>query len=102
MPQIVAIRRHGTKGISPYYILNHCLFSTTTFALRLSHNVFYGAFECLAAGELWARQGYSALLGFLEVFVQWLCAVLLCVCCPSARPPPAPPPPPPFPWRPGC
>jgi hypothetical protein len=77
VPQIVAIRRHGTTGISPYYILNHCLFSTTTFALRLSHNVFYGAFECVAAGDLWAWRGYSALLGFLEVFVQWFCAVVL-------------------------
>lgn len=83
MPQIVAIRRHGTKGISPYYILNHCLFSTTTFALRLSHSVFHGAFECVAAGDLWAWRGYSALLGFLEVFVQWLCAVVLYVSCPK-------------------
>lgn len=77
VPQYLRMRRQGTKGISPYYILNHGLFSTATFALRLSHSVFFGAFNCVAGGDLRGWQAYSALLGLLEVAVQWICSLLL-------------------------
>ncbi|KAK7934809.1 hypothetical protein PG985_000304 [Apiospora marii] len=77
VPQLIGIRRAGTKGISPYYVLNHGLFSTTTLALRLSHSVFFPAFTCVASRQIWGWQGYSALLGFVEVAVQWLCSVIL-------------------------
>lgn len=72
------IRRQGTAGISPYYVLNHALFSTTTLALRLSHSVFFVAFNCVVAdGRLSGWKAYSASLDFLTVFVQWMCAVVL-------------------------
>jgi hypothetical protein len=79
VPQYRRIRAQGTKGISPYYVLNHGLFSTTTLALRLSHSVFFTTFNCVATGELDGWKGYSATLDFLAVFVQWLCAVMLYV-----------------------
>ncbi|ORY71288.1 uncharacterized protein BCR38DRAFT_519720 [Pseudomassariella vexata] len=79
IPQYLRIRRSGTTGISPYYVLNHSLFSTTTLALRCSHSIFYPAFNCLVSGELQGWKGYSAFLGFLAVIVQWLCAVMLVV-----------------------
>lgn len=79
IPQYLRIRWEGTKGISPYYMLNHSLFSTTTLALRLSHNVFFAAFNCVVSGELSGWKAYSASLGFVEVIVQWLCSVLLLV-----------------------
>ncbi|KAK8040804.1 hypothetical protein PG994_013811 [Apiospora phragmitis] len=66
VPQFVGIKRAGTKGISPYYVLNHGLFSTTTLALRLSHSVSFPAFNCVASHQLWGWEGYSALLGFVE------------------------------------
>ncbi|KAI0129974.1 hypothetical protein BJ170DRAFT_295445 [Xylariales sp. AK1849] len=77
VPQYHRIRKQGTKGISPYYILHHSLFSTTTLALRLSHNVFYVSFNCVVGGDLTGWKGYSASLDFLAVFVQWLCALTL-------------------------
>ncbi|ETS76831.1 hypothetical protein PFICI_10705 [Pestalotiopsis fici W106-1] len=77
IPQYLRIRKEGTKGISPYYILNHGLFSTTTLALRFGHRVFYKAFNCVASGELDGWKGYSASLDFLAVFVQWACAMVL-------------------------
>jgi hypothetical protein len=77
IPQYRRIRREGTKGISPYYILNHGLFSTTTLALRFSHSVFFATFNCVANGELAGWKGYSASLDFLAVFVQWACAMIL-------------------------
>ncbi|KAK8004150.1 hypothetical protein PG989_003869 [Apiospora arundinis] len=79
VPQYIGIKRAGTKGISPYYVLNHGLFSTTTLALRLSHSVSFPAFTCVASHQLWGWKGYSALLGFVEVIVQWLCSVILLV-----------------------
>ncbi|KAK8066752.1 hypothetical protein PG997_013499 [Apiospora hydei] len=75
VPQYIGIKRTGTKGISPYYVLNHGLFSTTTLALRLSHSVSFPAFTCVASHQLWGWESYSALLGFVEVIVQWLCSV---------------------------
>ncbi|KAK6081121.1 hypothetical protein SCUP234_04774 [Seiridium cupressi] len=77
IPQYSRIRTDGTKGISPYYILNHGLFSTTTLALRFSHSVFYVTFNCVVSGELEGWKGYSASLDFIAVFVQWACAMVL-------------------------
>ncbi|KAK9784345.1 hypothetical protein SCARD494_12957 [Seiridium cardinale] len=77
IPQYSRIRTEGTKGISPYYILNHGLFSTTTLALRFSHSVFYMTFNCVVSGELQGWKGYSASLDFIAVFVQWACAMVL-------------------------
>ncbi|KAH8199796.1 hypothetical protein TruAng_006019 [Truncatella angustata] len=79
VPQIRRIRKEGTFGISPYYILNHGLFSTTTLGLRFSHSVFYVTYNCVASGELVGWKGYSASLDFLAVFVQWACAMVLFV-----------------------
>ncbi|KAH8652313.1 hypothetical protein BX600DRAFT_90694 [Xylariales sp. PMI_506] len=77
IPQYIRIQQNGTKGVSPYYVLNHCLFSTTTLALRLSHRIFFPAFNCVTSGALRGWKAYSALLPFLTVLVQWICAVVL-------------------------
>lgn len=77
VPQYQRIWRDGTKGISPYYVLNHALFSSTTLALRFSHSIFYVTFNCVTGGELGGWKGYSASLDFLAVFVQWACAMVL-------------------------
>jgi hypothetical protein len=41
------------------------------------------AFVCVQSGNLKGFQAFSALLGYVQISVQWLCAILMSVFVPS-------------------
>ncbi len=79
LPQYASISwASSSDGISTRYILFHTLFSFSALAQRIGggHH-FWEAFNCVNGGHLRGWQAFSALLGFIQVTVQWHCAVLL-------------------------
>jgi hypothetical protein len=78
-PQYLTIVFEGTHGVSSRFVLFHCLASTTTVALRLHQPIFFDPFACVEAGVYRTWKAYSALLGYIQSVVQWLCAVFLSV-----------------------
>ncbi|KAH8816525.1 hypothetical protein F5884DRAFT_776548 [Xylogone sp. PMI_703] len=79
IPQYIRIVSGGTFGISSWLVLLTTLFSTTQLASRLANAEAKYAFDCVNSGELRGLKAYSALLGFIQVITQWLCAVILVV-----------------------
>ena len=78
VPQYFKVYYHGTVGLSSRYILYHALFSTAALAFRLCILYkYYGAFNCVNNGELRGWKAFSALLGFFQAIVQWICAITL-------------------------
>ena len=77
MPQYIRITSHGTFGISSWWILATALFSTTQLATRFTNAEAKYAFDCVNKGETRGFKAYSALLGFIQSIVQWLCAMVL-------------------------
>jgi hypothetical protein len=89
LPQYIKIARHGTTGISAQFILSLCLFSTMQFATRLVNPHGASAVNCiLYRRQLRGIQAFSALVGYLQVLAQWLCAMILYVT--SSTPSPCP------------
>ncbi|KAJ3495559.1 hypothetical protein NLG97_g3307 [Lecanicillium saksenae] len=80
IPQYVKIARSSTTvGISSHYVLSHVLFSTTALFIRIANDVYYDAFNCVRNGDLKGWEAVSTLTGYLQVIVQWLCAMALLV-----------------------
>jgi hypothetical protein len=80
LPQYIAIwRASSVIGISSHYSLHHALFSTTALCIRFANDLYYDTFNCVNNSTLRGRQATSALTGYLQVVVQWACAMVLCV-----------------------
>ncbi len=78
MPQYIAIwRASSVDGISSRYILFHGLFSTSTLCIQFADLLYYETFNCVNSGTLRGWQATSALTGYFQVIVTWLCAMAL-------------------------
>ena len=64
-------------GISSWYILFHGLFATAALGIQLANPLYYPTFNCVNDGALRGWQATSALTGYFQVGVQWLCAMAL-------------------------
>lgn len=82
VPQISLLRQDTTpRGISPFFVL----FDVIVGNAQLSENVLCAAFAWPTAarpvikeignGSLKDREAYGAVLGLLQIFVQWSCSV---------------------------
>ena len=91
VPQIARLRTlPSTHGISANYILFHAIFSNAQLSSALFLHA-YGwpsvrspyltakspALEQVARGRLQGLAAYGAVLGLLQIFAQWCCAVAL-------------------------
>jgi hypothetical protein len=53
------------------------VWSTTQLATRFTNPQAKYAFNCVNNGEIRGFKAYSALLGFIQVLTQWICAMVL-------------------------
>jgi len=67
----------AVAGISSHYILHHALLSMATLCIRIANDLYYDTFNCANNGTLRGHQATSALTGYIQVGVQWACALAL-------------------------
>ena len=81
VPQFHRIVARGSHfGLSPYYVLLGFIFSTTHLAnILLLSSYRYPVLECIADGDLEGAAAFGALLGLVQVVLQWLCSMMLLV-----------------------
>ncbi|KAK2757691.1 hypothetical protein FQN54_004660 [Arachnomyces sp. PD_36] len=80
IPQLsrIAVDRQ-TTGISPWYIVLVTISSSTHLAARLVNGYGQLAVDCVRGGQLSGWKAFSALVIYLQLAVQWICAVVLLV-----------------------
>lgn len=86
IPQIARLRKNAsTRGISRYYILFDVFFSNA----QLSELLLCAAYawptatrpviEQINNGSLQGMEAFGAILGVLQIFVQWCCSIMVSV-----------------------
>lgn len=74
------IARNSSQGLSTYYVLLHGLVSTQQFSSALLvYATPSNVFTCIKASGIRGFDIIGALLGLLQSFVQWSCALVLYV-----------------------
>lgn len=75
----------SNNGISPYFLLCNALFSNIQLALTILVTVFAWPIakdpvsELIGTGELHGAQALVAVMGLVQVALQWACSIVLYV-----------------------